>query len=89
MKIDVDPKSLPGLLAFLGQKPDCVWSLTDDGKLEVAIIGSYADGGEAELERRLAAWRAGDTEESRVTELGRVRSALRARALSPLRTRRR
>jgi hypothetical protein len=87
MRIHVDPTGLSGLLAYLRQQKDCICSATDDGDVEVTIIGSYADGGAAELERRLAAWRAGATKPS-VTELGRVRTALRARALSPLRTRR-
>lgn len=90
MKIHVDPATLPSLLAFLNQRHDCIWTETGDGELEIAIIGSFADGGAAELERRIEAWRAADEWQGMpVTELERVRSALRGRALSRLRTRRR
>lgn len=87
MKITVDPSSLPSLLAFLAQRQDCVWTITDEGEVHAGLLGSYADGGDAELERRLAAWR--EDEKAGVKSPGRALIALPGRPSSRPRTPRR
>lgn len=58
MRVRVDDSSLlPELLAFLGGRVDLVSMRANDVEAEVSVLGSFADGGRAELDSHLERWR--------------------------------
>jgi hypothetical protein len=58
MRIRLDsPALVDDLMRALAQRSDAVVHRVGECELEAALIGSFHDGGEAELERELQAWR--------------------------------
>jgi hypothetical protein len=58
MRVTIDdPGLLPALVAFLDGRVHLVVSAESDHELEVSVLGSFADGGRAELEAELEEWR--------------------------------
>jgi hypothetical protein len=59
MRIQVgDPDLLPELLQFLDARVDFVPAAAGAGEADVGVLGSFADGGRAELDSHLELWRA-------------------------------
>jgi hypothetical protein len=59
MKLCVsDLRALSELRAYLSARTDYIVSVEEPGTLRVGVLGSHRDGGEADLERYLDAWRA-------------------------------
>lgn len=59
MRIRVgEPDLLPELLQFLEERVDFVSAAASDVEVEVGVLGSFADGGRAELDSHLELWRA-------------------------------
>ena len=56
IRID-DPGLLPELVAFLDRRVHLVVSAESDHEVEVSVLGSFADGGRAELDAELQEWR--------------------------------
>ena len=57
MRIQLSEPNLVGdLLAVLCARRDCV-AIRDGGAIEAGLVGSFADGGAAELEALVLAWR--------------------------------
>ena len=56
IRID-DPGLLPELVAFLDSRVHLVVSAESDHEVEVSVLGSFADGGRAELDAELEEWR--------------------------------
>ena len=57
MRIRLDsPALVDDLMRALTQRSDVVVDRVGDSEVEVALIGSFHDGGEAILEREIAAW---------------------------------
>jgi hypothetical protein len=57
MRIRLDsPALVDDLMRALTQRSDVVVDRVGDCELEVALIGSFHDGGEAILEREIDAW---------------------------------
>ena len=56
IRID-DPGLLPELVAFLDRSVHLVVSAESDHEVEVSVLGSFADGGRAELDAELQEWR--------------------------------
>jgi hypothetical protein len=56
IRID-DPGLLPELVAFLDSRVHLVVSAESDHEVEVGVLGSFADGGRAELDAELQDWR--------------------------------
>ena len=56
IRID-DPGLLPDLVAFLDRRVHLVVSAESDHEVEVSVLGSFADGGRAELDAELQEWR--------------------------------
>ena len=56
IRID-DPGLLPELVAFLDSRVHLVVSAESDHEVEVSVLGSFADGGRAELDTELEDWR--------------------------------
>lgn len=60
MRIRLDsPALVDDLVHALTERSDVVVDRLGECEVEAAIIGSYGDGGEAELERIVRAWRQG------------------------------
>lgn len=58
MRIRVDDSTLlPELLRFLGGRIDLVTFQASDTEADVSVLGSFADGGRAELDGHLDKWR--------------------------------
>jgi hypothetical protein len=58
MRVRVDDAaSLPELLLFLAGRVDLVTAPASDTEADVSVLGSFADGGRAELEAHLDRWR--------------------------------
>jgi hypothetical protein len=58
MRIRLDsPALVDDLMRALASQSDVVVDRVSECELEAALIGSYHDGGEAELERLVRAWR--------------------------------
>jgi hypothetical protein len=59
MRIRIDePRLLPELVAFLDRRVHLVVSAENAHEVEVSVLGSFADGGRAELEAELQPFRA-------------------------------
>lgn len=59
MRIRIDePRLLPELLAFLDRRVHLIVSAENAYEVEVSVLGSFADGGRAELDAELQQWRA-------------------------------
>jgi hypothetical protein len=61
IRID-DPGLLPELVAFLDSRVHLVVSAESDHEVEVSVLGSFADGGRAELDAELQEWRRAHSE---------------------------
>lgn len=58
MRIRVDDfMLLPEVLQFLGGRIDLVTFQASDTEVDVSVLGSFADGGRAELDAHLDKWR--------------------------------
>lgn len=58
MRIRIDnPGLLPELVAFLDRRVHLVVSAESAHEVEVSVLGSFADGGRAELDAELEEWR--------------------------------
>ena len=58
MRLRVDDSALlPGLLLFLDARVDLVTLRRGDTEADVSVLGSFADGGRAELDSHLDNWR--------------------------------
>jgi hypothetical protein len=58
MRIRVgEPALLPALLHFLEERVDFVSAAASDVEVDVGVLGSFADGGRAELDAHLELWR--------------------------------
>jgi hypothetical protein len=58
MRIRVDePALLPELMRFLEGRIDFVTSAASETEVDVGVLGSFADGGRAELDSHLELWR--------------------------------
>jgi methylmalonyl-CoA mutase cobalamin-binding subunit len=58
MRIRVDDSDLlPELLVFLNSRVDLVTARATETEAEVSVLGSFADGGRAELDSHLEHWR--------------------------------
>ena len=58
MRVRVDDSSLlPDLLVFLNDRVDLVTARANDTEADVSVLGSFADGGRAELDSHLEQWR--------------------------------
>jgi hypothetical protein len=59
MRIRIDePRLLPELVAFLGRRVHLIVSAESAYEVEVSVLGSFADGGRAELDAELQQFRA-------------------------------
>jgi hypothetical protein len=57
MRIRLDsPPLVDDLMRALAERSDVVVHRVSERELEAALIGSYHDGGQAELEREVATW---------------------------------
>jgi hypothetical protein len=58
MRIQIDdPGLLPALVAFLDRRVHIVVSVESAHEVEVSVLGSFADGGRAELAAELEQWK--------------------------------
>jgi hypothetical protein len=87
MRIRVgEPPLLPALLHFLEERVDFVSAAASDVEVDVGVLGSFADGGRAELDAHLELWRTahpGSTVEFVASPPTRAR-VLKLRGLSTL-----
>ena len=63
MRIRVeDPAVLPELIGFLRDRVDLITERATETEAEVSVLGSFADGGRAELDAHLERWREANPE---------------------------